>query len=139
MARMIQRDIVIVNSTASSVMNDANLKTIVPGGKDGIHMSFKAPLYLGHVGEFHYISLAPSSLQPDHISEAEADLDNNIMNSVVSNKLTQHGNTESNTVVSKCLFIDIGYVVDNRCNLTDLEKLHFATSPWTPPADFSCS
>lgn len=57
MARLLGRDIVIVNSMESSVSNDSYLKTTVQCENGGTNMLFKVPLCLGHVGELHYVSL----------------------------------------------------------------------------------
>lgn len=130
---MLQRDTIIVNSMLSSVMNNANLKTTVPGGKDGTKILFKAPPYLGHVGELHYVSLEPNSNQP---SISGNEIDNGVLNSAAAaTELLQLD--ASQAVVNSSILTDFGYVVNNRSRLTDAERLYFINTPWTPPADFS--
>jgi len=127
MARLLGRDIVIVNSMESSVSNDSYLKTTVQCENGGTNMLFKVPLCLGHVGELHYVSLIPSSESSKVTHEYSKELDPSTLD-VPAPVLSD--------TCSSVMLNDIGYAVDNRCRLTAAEKLHFLQNPWTPAGDF---
>jgi hypothetical protein len=103
-------DIVIANSMESSSVNDAYMNTKVAGNKDGTRISFKAPLYLGHVEEFYYISLMFKSSKL--LQTTKAEVDNDILNcsATTAKELAQE---HEKIVPNICTLEDIGYAVEN--------------------------
>ncbi len=124
---MLQRDIIIINSLQSSTENAANLKTTVAGGVGGAHATGKSQMFIGHVGELHYVSLMPAEISPSQSVERDYKTCDTPTQSIGA----QHESC------SPSMLTDIGYAVDHRNQLTDAERLSFLENPWIPSTGFT--